>query len=476
MIDPKKELFKWGPIEGRPIYVDIWNVMLVDFPNFFDGSWPDMITYLKDDTILAISDYQKLRDNGEHLFKKYVLDEKELNSKYKTWLKAVKELISFENRINKGLMNLSSKQLNKLFIKWIDKYNRFWIYGLLPEICNFGAEQMLKKRILESYPSDFIKIFEKLSAPEDFSFFQIEEMEFMKIKLVKSRKMQEKMLRQHQKRYYWLRNNYGFTKILDVSYFREEIGKISVKNAKNKTKEINNYAKRVKENKRKIIAKYRISSDMAEIAHKLSYCVWWQDMRKKYIFIANHIITAFMQEIGKRKDIDFKELCYYTLAEIIGLLQKNIRADAKQRFGGFIEYYHERGNISYMEGEEANEFIEPYIKVEVEEDIKEIKGMVVSSGKKVVGEVKIIKDLRNLEKMRKGNILVAAMTSPDYIIAMRKAAAIITDEGNMTCHAAIVSRELKIPCIVGTKIATNVLKDGDYVEVDANEGVIKIIK
>ncbi|OGI42784.1 MAG: hypothetical protein A2593_02385 [Candidatus Moranbacteria bacterium RIFOXYD1_FULL_44_9] len=59
---------------------------------------------------------------------------------------------------------------------------------------------------------------------------------------------------------------------------------------------------------------------------------------------------------------------------------------------------------------------------------------------------------------------------------MKKAAAIITDEGGLTCHAAIVSRELKIPCIVGTKIATKIFEDNDIVEVDATKGVAKIIK
>ena len=59
---------------------------------------------------------------------------------------------------------------------------------------------------------------------------------------------------------------------------------------------------------------------------------------------------------------------------------------------------------------------------------------------------------------------------------MKKTRFIITDEGGLTCHAAIVSRELKIPCIVGTKIATKVLKDGDLVEADANKGIVKIIK
>ena len=78
--------------------------------------------------------------------------------------------------------------------------------------------------------------------------------------------------------------------------------------------------------------------------------------------------------------------------------------------------------------------------------------------------------------MNKGDILVAPMTSPDFIVAMRKASAIITDSGGMTCHAAIVSRELKIPCIVGTNIATKLLKDKDIVEIDTSKGIIKKLK
>ena len=66
--------------------------------------------------------------------------------------------------------------------------------------------------------------------------------------------------------------------------------------------------------------------------------------------------------------------------------------------------------------------------------------------------------------------------SPTILSAMQKASAFITDEGGVTCHAAIVARELKKPCIIGTKIATKVLKDGDLVEVDTEKGVVKILK
>ena len=82
----------------------------------------------------------------------------------------------------------------------------------------------------------------------------------------------------------------------------------------------------------------------------------------------------------------------------------------------------------------------------------------------------------SIEKFQEGEILVASMTRPEYIPSMKKAIAFITDEGGITCHAAIIAREMKKPCVIGTKIGTKVLKDGDLVEVDANIGVIRIIK
>jgi len=81
-----------------------------------------------------------------------------------------------------------------------------------------------------------------------------------------------------------------------------------------------------------------------------------------------------------------------------------------------------------------------------------------------------------LGEIQQGEVLVTTMTSPEFVPAMHKAAAIVTDEGGVLCHAAIVAREMKKPCIIGTKIATKILKDGSLVEVNTKEGFVKIIK
>jgi pyruvate,water dikinase len=88
------------------------------------------------------------------------------------------------------------------------------------------------------------------------------------------------------------------------------------------------------------------------------------------------------------------------------------------------------------------------------------------------GQVRVVKDLRELGKVAKGDILVAEMTTPDFVPAMKKASAIVTDRGGRTCHAAIVSRELGIACVVGTEVATSVLSDETWVTVDRGLGLV----
>ena len=88
------------------------------------------------------------------------------------------------------------------------------------------------------------------------------------------------------------------------------------------------------------------------------------------------------------------------------------------------------------------------------------------------GEVKIISELSRGNDLKEGDVLVTHMTAPDWVPLMRRSAAIITDSGGMTCHAAIVSRELGIPCVVGAADATSKLRDGELVTVDATHGMV----
>ena len=134
-----------------------------------------------------------------------------------------------------------------------------------------------------------------------------------------------------------------------------------------------------------------------------------------------------------------------------------------------------------LEGEKAHETIKNF-----EEEIEKtdtLRGQVANRGK-TTGKVKIIpvdysdfaRVNSEIEKMQKGDILVAETTAPELIIACQKAGAIITDMGGLMSHAAIVSREFGIPCIVGTRQGSKILKDGDMVEVNANHGWVRKLR
>lgn len=117
------------------------------------------------------------------------------------------------------------------------------------------------------------------------------------------------------------------------------------------------------------------------------------------------------------------------------------------------------------------------IKTRVTEKEEQIKGEIILEGLAASpgiasGKVKIIYDLKDLDKIQKDDVLVTGMTNPDMVVAMQKSIAIITDEGGMTSHAAIVSREMGIPAVVGTEKATSKLKDGEIVTVDGFKGKV----
>ena len=109
------------------------------------------------------------------------------------------------------------------------------------------------------------------------------------------------------------------------------------------------------------------------------------------------------------------------------------------------------------------------------QDITEFKGSIAFKGV-VQGRVKIVNTIDDMKKFEEGDILVSIQSSPSLMPAIIICSAIVTDEGGIMCHASVISRELKKPCIIGTRIATKVLKDGDTIEVNADDGIVKIIK
>ena len=152
------------------------------------------------------------------------------------------------------------------------------------------------------------------------------------------------------------------------------------------------------------------------------------------------------------------------------------KKELEKRLKGYI-YFKDR----VYTGMALSEFFQKqcffYQEEKGDKNISELKGNVASSHNKIIqGKAQIILHKDQVHLFKSGNILITIMTTPLFLPAMKKASAIITNEGGLTCHAAITARELGIPCIIGTKIATKIFKDNDLIEVDAEKGIIRKIK
>lgn len=189
----------------------------------------------------------------------------------------------------------------------------------------------------------------------------------------------------------------------------------------------------------------------------------------------DRIARKFAQEIVKRIFNENKYAKFISLNEAYNFLLNgklpNRKDLEKRRIKGFV--YGSRG-VKFIKIKEYAESEGYVIKTVEVIDNKIIKGNIAYPGL-VRGKVRIVISKNNIDIVKEGEILVTAMTTPEFMPALKKAAAFVTDEGGITSHAAIVSRELKKPCIIGTKIATQLLKNGDLIEVDANIGIIRIM-
>ena len=481
-IDPKRKIFYWGPADGQPVFPDFWNLGTFIFSRIYQPGWPPNVIFYEKGKLVFVCDHKKLHDDGEKIFKKYVLSKTRFKKAYAKWQKDLKNFILIKNKIEKtNLSSLADVDLRKLFSKFISIYNRnFWRNGLLPEMAGWGGEQLLVKELRNRIrdESDFIQALESLTAPEDLSFYQKESMDLLAIALEKDNKKRGERLAEHQKKYFWMLNSYHHVQILPISFFGKNLGGITAERARKKIREIEKIKKETIKNKKKTAKRHKLPKTILTIGRQLAFCIWWQDLRKSFIFQANYVISLFLKEFSGRYRVKSDNLFFYTVGDLESLVSGRAVSEDEivRRKKGFLVYADPGEEMIHLfSGIAAQKTFQRYAKKSVEKNIQELRGLVVNRGN-VTGRVKIVLSPREIGKMKKGDILVTTMTTPDYIVALRKASAVVTDEGGMTCHAAIVSRELNIPGIVATKIATKVLHDGDLVEVRANHGVVKILK
>jgi phosphoenolpyruvate synthase/pyruvate phosphate dikinase len=185
------------------------------------------------------------------------------------------------------------------------------------------------------------------------------------------------------------------------------------------------------------------------------------------------IIRPLLDKLAKQHNLGtWQDINLLTHDEILDLLhgKNDYQKELTEKRGKLcMMYTSSLHKVDFLYGNDVLEFEKKFKPSANGEE--EVKGIVANKGK-VAGKAKIIFGPADFHKFKTGDILIAKMTSVDFIPIMKKASAFVTDEGGLACHAAIISREYNKPCIVGTGLGTVVFKDGDRVEVDAEKGIV----
>jgi phosphoenolpyruvate synthase/pyruvate phosphate dikinase len=191
--------------------------------------------------------------------------------------------------------------------------------------------------------------------------------------------------------------------------------------------------------------------------------------------ILTQAFERFLANIEESLQLEENELSYYNKEEIVIILQTGIRINPKllaERKLEFAMSFH-NGILTLMEGNAAKRWIEVNNE-KIVRGLHEVKGLAAYRGR-ITGKARIVMNVKDQNNVMEGDILIVPMTTPDFMPGLLKAAAFVTDEGGVICHAAIVARELKKPCVIGTKKATTVFRNGDMVEVDGFSGIVRLI-
>jgi phosphohistidine swiveling domain-containing protein len=391
-----------------------------------------------------------------------------------------------DNIFKKNLQKVSNKELFEMLDDIYKKLTEMNLWGHLVNLTDFDhnmlsnkINSLLKNKVKDLKPSEAFVI---LTTPLKINLLKQQEIDFFKlldfVQKVKNPKIIDKAIEDHKKKYDWISFKYDGPTIHDKNYFKQLIDSEIKQEIKGyeQLEKIRQKRKKLMKEQKELIRKLDLTNKEIHLIDVAKECMYIKAQRKDIVFYVSRKTDPLIKEIGKRINLSKSQVRSIILPEIKKALleNKDFSNQANDRIKHSIIVYDNEETFVYS-GKEAKEMAKKIYEDEAEDNITELKGSPACTGE-AKGRVKIIQVIEDMKKMNQGDILVSTATQPDLMPAIKKSSAIITDEGGITCHAAIVSRELNIPCIIGTKIATKVLEDNDFVEVDAKKGIIKIIK
>ena len=382
-----------------------------------------------------------------------------------------------------NLSDLSVEQLSLLYKDFRVKTEKFNALSMEIDALDLVLEDELRKAIAYLFAAkrEQNEVYAIMTTPSELSAPKKEEFMFYKLALIlkETKKYDEKLINKILSDFWWSELNWRAGNEKTV-----ELVKHGVRNIIEETKDIPKHIKQLEDYPREtqeLKKKYLKNKELALLNTIFEEYALLHELRKETQMKTTYSLYLLFREISKQSGIPVEHIELYSPDELSELLTKGKKFSVSminnRLLASTLFINNSNSNNPIFEFKTSAEAIKLRTTEQSSymENVRDFSGLPASFGK-AVGKVKIaLSASEAINKVEKGDVLVTGMTLPDFVPAMKKAAAIITNEGGATCHAAIISREFNIPCIVGTKIATKILKDGMLVEVNANHGVVKIL-
>lgn len=283
-------------------------------------------------------------------------------------------------------------------------------------------------------------------------------------------------LKKHAQQFSWINSSYHIGGTLTASDFFQ---KLKAENPVKSLKEMQHQRQAEKKTLEKIAKNF--SKKEQKTIEAMQAIMYLRNYQKETVNECQHKSEAFLEKVAQELGLDMKLMLAFSPLEIYSFFKKkniskvSLENIYKKRVKEFAVEYKNKKTLVKDNTKDIKKY-QAMVREEIaKQNNQELKGSPACRGH-AKGKIRVINNKEEIASFVDGEVLVTVMTSIDYVHIMKRASAIITDEGGITCHAAIFSREFNVPCIIGTKIATKIFKTGDVVEVDAQEGIVRLIK
>ena len=453
---------------------------------------------LKPDNMLMLNGKTYHETNNQEEINDFF--ERQFNEDNQFFEKYADNEIKLSEQIEEYMKELSSRKDNLNLVEEYERFRKYFVKTGAP--CSLIPDDYLEKKVkaiikrVTNGDEDVDTIFNILSTcpnPEGI-FLNEEPLDLLKIakQIKENSNLKEDLIKKHVERYSWMKgpiliDEQAFT----YEEYEDRINYLITTDIDKKIEDIEKARNKREEEVQSLIKKYPFTDDEKTMISSMRRFVFLRTfmatIQDRLFFLGRH--TLFPQ-ISKEYNIPKKELLMLIPDEISNLLKTH-------KVDDYINLAHEREKcyaiitldekVTSFVGDEAQKvdsILSHCINVQKREEKEQEKietsenivtGMIANMGC-IKGRAKILNSYEDISNVNIGDIIISTMTLPNYIAAMEKAKGFITDEGGITCHAAILSREFNVPCIVGTINATKVINDNDLIELDANNGIIRILE